>query len=427
MGIIEFKLYHLFYNMSFLAQTADKSGGIWNWITENVGGVLAVIFVFGFMIFVHELGHFLMAKKVGITVHEFALGFGPKLLSFGGNKKKEEDEETDDKNNEDKNENSEENKTREKEPVKTEYCLRAIPMGGFVSMEGEDEPGDLDDPGNFNNKSATNRLKVILAGCVMNYITGILLLIFIGFAFGVPMPKTEDPPAVVGSVLEGYPLEGVAKIGDEILKVNDEEIEDFEELSGIISQIKDGSTVTLTVKRAGEIKALEVPVMYDKERDKGMLGFAPMPEFGYVFEKKPAGTVIMSSLYTTGKLTAMPYFIVKLLVTKQMTAKQVGQGTAGPLGISQMLFEVSKLGFPTLLYMCAMLSILIGAFNLLPIPALDGSRALFIIIEGIRKKPVNPELEGMIHNIGFIVLMIFVLVVTFNDILRIIRGDSIIK
>jgi regulator of sigma E protease len=389
------------------------------WFILNWTGLLAVMFTFGFMIFVHELGHFIVAKRSGITVHEFALGFGPKLLSFGGNK-------GDDKFEKNKDENS------NSQDIKTEYNLRLIPLGGFVKMEGEDEPGDAEDPGNFNNKPVKNRLATVLAGCAMNYIAGILIFILIGFIWGV---RTEAQiPAVIGTLTEGYPLQKAGlKPGDKIVKVNDTDIKDFEQLRTIISPMKEGQEVNLQVERNGEKLDYKVSVMSggsgkEGETKRGMLGFSPKLSFlNFAFEKASADKVIITSLDTTWRLTIAPVTIVEWILAKKISGKEVVRGTAGPVGISQMLFEVSKKGIPSLLYICAMLSILIGAFNLLPIPALDGSRALFMIVEIIRGKPVDPEKEGMIHRLGFAVLLVLVFFVTVNDILRIIRGENLFK
>jgi regulator of sigma E protease len=408
------------------------------WLLTNWTGLLAVVFTFGFMIFVHELGHFLMAKRVGITVHEFALGFGPKLLSFGGNKKqgksdkKEEERLKEFVQDESKDsENPEEPRnTEDTEPVKTIYSLRAIPVGGFVSMEGEDEPGNEADPGNFNKKTVWGRMKVILAGCTMNYITGILIFILIGFAWGIPViADAQNPPAVIGTVKVDYPAHDAGLLpGDRIAEIDGQEIRDFDHLKSIVSPIKDGREISVTVERNGEMLTFQMPVMYDEEYDSGMLGFTPsISILNLDFEKKPAGEVIATSLGTTWRLTIAPVTIVQMIVSRQLSLQQVGSGTAGPIGISQLLFEISKRGLPSLLYMMAMLSILIGAFNLLPIPALDGARALFLGVEGVRGKPLDPQKEGMIHQIGFVALMILMFVVAMNDIIRLIRGENIIK
>lgn len=387
---------------------------MFTWLASNWIDLIAVIFTFGFMIFVHELGHFVMAKRVGITVHEFALGFGPKLLSFGKKKGKEGGEEEEDPDPTEQGKNK----------VHTEYNLRAIPFGGFVSMEGEDEPGDPDDPGNFNNKGVFERFKVIVAGCMMNYVAGIIVLLLVGFVWGIPRPSAQ-----VGSLIEGYPLEksGVKK-GDIIRQVDNTKIRDFTHLSKLISKIKDNRKVHLVVERDGQTLHFKVPVKYDEEVDRGMLGFSPpMGMMSFTFVRVPPGQVFSETLLTTYRLTLMPVTIVRMLVSRKITTKQIAKGTAGPVGIGQMIFEVSKRGFSKLLYICALLSILIGAFNLLPFPMLDGSRVVFLAIEGIRGRPVDPEKEGMIHQVGFVILMILVLLVTYNDILRLIRGENIVK
>ncbi len=367
-------------------------------VTTYVWGILVVILTFGFMIFVHELGHFLMAKRVGIKVHEFALGFGPRLFKY---QKDEED---------------------------TEYCLRAVPFGGFVRMEGEDEPGNLEDPANFNNKTVWERAKVIAAGCTMNYITGITLLLIVGFIWGIAYGVV---PAQISTLSPGYPMEEAGlKPGDKILMIDQVKIENFEQLSDIVKDKKDGEVLALLIEREGSPNfTVNVPVKYNEEYQRGMLGFSPPSNklTGFQFKKVPPGEVVKQTLEKTVILTISPAIIVQQLLSKKMTAKQISKGSAGPLGISQMLFEVSKMGIAPILYMCALLSILIGAFNLIPFPALDGSRLFFLALEKIRKKPLNPDKEGFIHQMGFIVLIILVLFVTYNDILRMIRNEGFFK
>lgn len=407
----------LILNSSAVPQVISSNmiAGVFTWLVNNWWALLAVVLTFGFMIFIHELGHFLMAKRVGVTVHEFALGFGPKLLQFGGKKKQKDEEEKPASEEED-----------EEEEVDTVYCLRAIPFGGFVSMEGEDEPGDPDDPGNFNNKPVLDRLKVIVAGCAMNYITGIVLLLLVGFVWGIAIP---NPPPVVGQLIKGFPLQksGVQP-GDKIVQVDNTKIEDFSQLSKIISAKKGGEEVTLYVDRKGKIMTFKVNVKYSEEHDRGMLGFSPVRGLmGFRFIKQPPMVIVKESLAKTGILTFMPVIIVQKLVSKEMTTKQIKEGTAGPIGIGQLLFDISKQGLPSLLYMCAILSVLIGAFNLIPFPALDGSRALFLGVEWVRKKPIDPDKEGLIHQVGFLVLIVLVLIVSYNDVMRLVKGASFFK
>ena len=388
-----------------------------------IWGILVVIFTFGFMIFVHELGHFLMAKRVGIKVHEFALGMGPRLfrikedklfeklnkicmmLGMGDEKFKHTD-------------GGEE----------TEYCLRAVPFGGFVSMEGEDEPGDLEDPANFNNKSVWDRAKVIVAGCTMNYITGITLMLIVGFIFGV---ATSKIPASVATLTPDYPMaQAGIKPGDKVLSIDGTQIGDFEQLRQIVSEKKDGDMVKLEIQRKdSENFTVDVPIKYNEEYKVGMLGFSPPTNklLGFRFIKVPPMDVIRYTAEKTFILTISPAIIVQKLMSKEMTPKQISKGSAGPLGIGQMLFEVAQMGIAPILYMCALLSILIGAFNLIPFPALDGSRLFFLGLEAIRKKPLDPDKEGMIHQMGFIVLIILVLIVTWNDILRLVKHEGFFK
>lgn len=391
-------------------------------IMTYVWGIAVVLFTFGFMIFVHELGHFLMAKRVGITVHEFALGFGPRLIRF---RRKENGKLSVEFFPGDIDEDEEQLEGKE---VRTEYCLRIVPFGGFVRMEGEDGPGNLEDPGNFNNKTIWERAKVLVAGCTMNYITGITMLLIVGFVWGVGIGVM---PAKVGTIVEGYPLEKAGvQPGDKIIMLDGQPVKNFEHLRGIISAKKGGDIVELKIERPDKPAFfVNVEVMYNKESQRGMIGFSPPQNElkGFQFIRVSPKNVILYTLDKVKILTLSPIIIVERLLSKKMSVGDIKKGTAGPLGIGHMIFEISKMGLAAIIYMCALLSILIGAFNLIPFPALDGSRLLFLLIEKIRKKPLDPEKEGMIHQVGFIVLIIFVIVVTYGDIMRIASGRGFFK
>jgi len=391
-------------------------------IITYIWGIAVVLFTFGFMIFVHELGHFLMAKRVGITVHEFALGFGPRFVRF---RRREDGSLSVEFFPGDLDE--EEQQVEGKE-VRTEYCLRIVPFGGFVRMEGEDCPGNLDDPGNFNNKTAWERAKVIVAGCAMNYITGVTMLLIVGFVWGIGIGIR---PAKVGTVKKGYPLEKAGvKPGDKIVMIDGEPVKDFEHLRNVIGAKKDGDVVELKIERPNEEPfTVNVEVKYDRENKRAMLGFMVSQNeiSGFKFIKVPPKDVILFTLDQVKLLTLSPIIVVERIVSKKMTIKEVEKGTAGPLGIGHMIFEISKMGIAPIIYICALLSILIGAFNLIPFPALDGSRLLFLGLEKIRNRPLDPEKEGMIHQVGFIVLIILVIIVTFGDIVRIVSGRGFFK
>jgi regulator of sigma E protease len=301
-------------------------------------------------------------------------------------------------------------------------------------MEGEDEPGNNDDPGNFNSKTIWARAKVIVAGCVMNYITGITLLLFIGFVWGIGMGII---PAKVASLKDGYPLQKAGvQVGDQILKVDDKPIADFEELQAMIKAKKAGDTAKLEIKRGENPPfVVTVDVKYDEEMKTVLLGFSPPANklAGFKFIPAPPLEIIK---YTAGKtllLTLSPAIVVHSIFSEKDPGKrsekikQVREGSAGPVGIGHMLFEVSKMGIPSILFMCSFFSILIGAFNLIPFPGLDGSRLVFLAIEWLRRKPVDPDKEGFVHQMGFIVLIILVLFVTWNDIMRLVNNQGFFR
>ncbi len=361
---------------------------------DNILGIIVVFLSFGFIIFIHELGHFLMARRVGIRVHEFALGFGPKLIT--------------------------------RKSGDTEYALRAFPFGGFVSMEGEDEKAceDPDDPGNFQNKTPWEKIKVIAAGPLMNYAVAILLFLLIGFVFGVGEMYLKPK---VGKVMENTPAQAIGlQSGDYITEIDGVPVTDA---MALISKIHSSSGVELTLKiKRGEDyftrKVTPVPMPGYSGTDKiGIIGFQPdTKSMDMRFVRVSPGEVVIDSFDKTYKFTISPFMAVAMVVQGKMKAKEVAEGSAGPVGIGQMFFEMYRKGFASLLYFIAMINVLIGVFNLIPFPALDGARIAVIAFTGITKKAIDPNKEGMVHWVGFCFLIILVIFFTFNDIMRLIKG-----
>lgn len=385
---------------------------------DSILGILVVFLCFGFIIFVHELGHFLMARRVGIRVHEFALGFGPVLLS-----KKKGD---------------------------TVYALRAFPFGGFVSMEGEDDKPceDQEDKGNFQNKTYWEKIKVIACGPLMNYAVAILLFLIVGFAFGIGEMYLKPK---VGKVLENTPAQAIGlQTGDLIVSIDSVPVMDG---MALIEKIHAscGQELTIKVKRGEDFFTRKVtPVPMTKQgayvakptdgattadnpdliktadgKLIGVIGFQPDTKaMDMRFNKAAPGTIFIDTLDKTLKFSASPFLAVAFIVQGKMKAKDVAEGSAGPVGIGQMFFEMYKKGFPSLLYFIAMINILIGVFNLIPFPALDGARIAVIAFTGITKKAVDPNKEGMVHWVGFCILIVIVIFFTYNDIMRLIKGIS---
>lgn len=315
----------------------------------------------------HEFGHFIVAKSVGIKVHEFSIGMGPKLLHKKGKE--------------------------------TEYFLRAIPIGGYVKMEGEDE--NSDDPRSFSKKPVGSRILVVAAGAIMNFILAIILFTIVSYGMGTPTNTIEeviiDSPAYTAGL----------KTGDKIIKINDKEVKSWKEIVKHISDSNSEEELNIVVLRDSEEISLKAIPEFDKETERYVIGIKPESEKGF-FQALKGG------FETTGTMLGLMFKFIKMLFRGQVKRGDL----SGPVGVIYTVGEAAKYGFINLLYITGFISVNLGFFNLLPIPALDGSRILFMLIELIRGKPVNPEKEGFVHFIGFILLMLLMIMVTYSDIVR---------
>ena len=340
-------------------------------------GIVIAIVLFSFIVFFHELGHFLLAKKNGIDVQEFAVGMGPNLVS--------------------------------REYRGTKYCLKLLPIGGVCVM-GEDEEA-TDDPGNFNNASVWARISVIAAGPVFNFILAFVCAVIITAMVGYDKP-------VLGSVDAGYPAaEAGLEKGDQIVRLGDKNIRIFREIS-LYNQLHQGESVDVTFIRDGQKQTVTLTPKMDED-----LGYARLGIGG-------------SGNYKANVLTALQYgaYEVKFWISttidslKMLIARQVGvDQLSGPVGVVNMVddtYQQSKsygvrVVFLEMLNMIVLLSANIGVMNLLPIPALDGGRLLFLFVEVIRRKRIPPEKEGYVHFAGIVLLMLLMVFVMYNDIRRI--------
>jgi len=341
-----------------------------------MGTFLASIVVFGILIFIHELGHFSVAKMVGIKVHEFSLGFGPKIISLPRGE--------------------------------TVYNLRLLPLGGFVRMAGMDpseEEEDADEERGFNRKSVLQRIGVITAGPLMNFVLAILLLASIFMFYGLP----DAPSTRVRAVLEGKPAaEAGIRPGDIITGIGGARIESWEMLSQTVAS-SSGKPLDITVNRAGHQVTIKNVVPYS---DQGhyLIGIQPTLK-----KANPISALALGTKHTFSTTAQILNLLGNGLMGK--TPIQLG----GPVQIVATIGEAVKSTswLLNLVSVATLLSISLGLFNLFPIPALDGSRILFLLIEKVRGRPVEPQKENFIHMIGFGLLLLLIVVITYNDILRI--------
>lgn len=414
----------------------------------NIILIIEIILVFAGLMFIHELGHFIFAKRAGILVREFSLGLGPKLFSI----KKGE----------------------------TQYSLRILPFGAYVRMAGEDPEitdiktginvglkfnanglvsdiyldksatdqkmkiddfdlehklflkGTQDDETQvfyklsrdaqihaadkkvtqiapwdrqFGSKTIRQRFAAVLAGPVFNIIMAAILFFAVALMLGTPASSV-----IINAVSSDSPAEaaGLQK-GDIILGVDDITFETNEELLLAI-QRSPSKEINLRIERDGATSYIPVVPKEDENTGKGLIGI----EVGYVWEEITISQAFSSAFKRMADLTVLIFSGFGQMISGDVKLDDV----AGPVGIMQITGQAAKEGIAFLLDWAGILSLYLGIFNLLPIPALDGSRLMFLSIEGVRGKPIDPRRESMVHLVGFAFLMLLMVVVTINDVSR---------
>ncbi len=350
--------------------------------------VIVSIFIFGFLIFIHELGHFIAARRSGILVEEFAIGMGTKIASV-----KKGD---------------------------TVYSLRLFPFGGFCAMLGEND-GNAD-PRAFNSKPLHQRLIVLLAGIFMNFLLAFIL--FTGLVF---FSNLSEP--VVKSVVENSAaMESGLQTGDRIIGINGTRINIYEDLAFALSQSK-GTAMDVTILRDGN--KIEKVIAPRKDEDGNYkIGFMLNGKTGYFMptaegiEKAGLAESLANGFFRISFYIKVTLYGVSQLVTMNLSLREM----SGPIGIVDMIsttynesaaVSVSAT-IRTMASFMAIISANLAVMNFLPLPALDGGRIAFIILEMIRRKPVSAEKEGRVHWIGFVLLMLLSVVVAYNDVVKLI-------
>ncbi|MCW2277904.1 RIP metalloprotease RseP [Heliophilum fasciatum] len=346
---------------------------------------IASIFVFGLMIVFHEFGHFATAKLAGVRVLEFSIGMGPKLFGMRRGD--------------------------------TLYSLRMLPLGGFVRMAGMDaeEGRDIEslrhDPENFNNKTVWKRAVIIAAGSIMNFILAFLLFLYIFMIIGVPAFSN-----VIGDVVPGKPAQQAGILpGDRIVAANDKTVQKW---SDLIAEIHPnaGKQIVLKVDRQGQIREVPVTPLMDEQRKVGQLGIMADEDSMFMQRQGVFESLRMGIVNTIG-ITGL---IIRSLL--DMIAGTVPADVGGPVMIVSEIGKAAQTGLSNLLMLAAVLSINLGVLNLFPIPALDGSRLVFLGLEALRGRPIDPAKENMIHLAGFALLMAFMVFIAYNDIVRLLGG-----
>lgn len=356
-------------------------------LTDSLITIPLFIAIFILLVFAHETGHFITAKASGVTVLEFGFGYPPRLFAI-----KRGD---------------------------TEYSLNLLPLGGFVKMLGEENPAE---PGSLAGKSIGSRFVVLISGCIMN---ALLALVFLTAALMIPAQVVTGGEQIqVKQVVAGSPaaLAGM-QAGDIIVSIDETPVATSDELREAVNA-RLGTEMTIGLLRDGaQVEVVAVP-RANPPPGEGALGIT----FGWaIVHTETRSYPFWQALPQAARFCVyMPVLIKDGIVT--MIVQRDVSGLGGPIGIAQATGEVAKLGVQPLIQWVGILSMFLAIMNLLPIPALDGGRLLFVVIEAIRRgKRIPPEKERLVHLIGFALLLTLMLAATYNDILRIIRGESIFK
>lgn len=338
--------------------------------------VIVVLIMIMFLVVIHEFGHFIVGYKSGIKVNEFSIGFGPKIFSKIG-----------------------------KKGIK--FSMRWLPVGGYVQFHGEDEESEKNDATAFNNAKPWKRFLTLLAGPFMNILLALVTAVIILSCFGDYSVKIsglkEDYPAAEAGIIEG----------DTLTAINGKKIDFYSEYYVYKEEITSSSKVNLTVLRDGEEKTFEVSTV--KEGEKNVVGIS-----GISFERKhftffeSLGLCFKWIFFFTLQIFSALFTSVKNLDSSQLS---------GVVGVVQTVGTVIKAGaFEDVLRIFALLSLNLGIFNLLPLPALDGGKIVFLGIEKLRGKPVSQNVEGMVNLIGMVLLFGLMILLTYQDIARLIAG-----
>ena len=339
--------------------------------------IILAILAFGMLVIVHEFGHFITAKRGGVQVNEFWIGMGPTLLK--------------------------------KERNGTLYCLKLLPFGGACVMEGED--GESDSAHSFGKASLPRRMLIVAAGALMNFLIGFLIVL------AVTRPNGPNGGYIVSTLADVDPAStaaGELQAGDEILSVDGYRILVRTDFEMALSRGAD-TTYEVTVRRDGEkltLPAVRLEAAVEGEDGRKMIGltFAEQPD--------SIGMHLSMAARTSVNYARLVWVSLSMLVSGQVGVDQL----SGPVGVASVMATTASYSLAAFLQLVAFISINLGVMNLLPLPALDGGRLVFLIIEGIRRKPVPPQYEGYIHAAGLMLLLALMVYVTGQDILRIVAG-----
>ncbi|MFH1854668.1 MAG: RIP metalloprotease RseP [Candidatus Omnitrophota bacterium] len=345
--------------------------------------VISFVAVLSVLVIIHEFGHFITAKKIGVRVEKFSIGFGPEIFGItkGG----------------------------------TRYLVSLVPLGGYVKLAGETtEEGIKGEKWEYLSRSVGERSKIIFAGPLLNYILAFLIFSFV-FIVGYPTLTTK-----VGKVLSDYPGQAAGlKEGDKILKINGRDVRYWEEITSLVHANKNPE-IKLLIDREGRLMDLtvesnpkEIKTIFGTKKKVNLIGIMPTEDVIYVRYGLP------ESIYMGfKKLLTLTYVTYRALWASVTGVIPFRESVTGPIGIFYITGQAARLGFVYLLHLMGVLSASLAIFNLLPIPVLDGGHILFLAIEKIRKRPLSFKLQDNITQTGIILLIGLMIFVFYNDFMR---------
>ena len=350
------------------------------------GTIVIAILVFGFLIFIHEFGHYITARIFHVTINEFSIGMGPRLFHFDSQK------------------------------TGIRYSIALFPIGGFVAMAGEDgkpaEPGAPEDPNTFDKKPAWQRFIITAAGAFVNIVAGFIAMIVLTSIINVGDTTVGE---FVSKSETGYAIsssESGLMVGDKIIEVDGKKVKILDELSYEIMR-RGCEPLDITVERKGNV--IVIPDVIFPSIDQDGQTFGAM-DFKVYREEKSLGTVLSYSFHKSALIVRMCWESIYDLLTGRYTFAAV----SGPVGISSAIGDAAREGASSLLYVVTLISINLGVMNLLPIPALDGGRLITILFEMVTRKRVPPRIEGMINAVGLALLLGLSFVIMIKDIIQLV-------
>ncbi|MEX0870075.1 MAG: site-2 protease family protein [Candidatus Spechtbacterales bacterium] len=356
--------------------------------------ILLFVFILGLVVLTHEFGHFYVAKKSGMRVDEFGFGFPPKLFSI--------------------------------KRGETTYSFNLFPIGGFVKIYGEDG-AERNEPRSFSGSPMWRRMAVVVAGVVMNFFVAYLFFSAVHMV-GAPTMLEEDDIStanikdsfvqIIAVVPDSPAEEAGIQMGDRIKELSVEDVttttERVQNVRDFIGEYK-GETILFTVERGGDLVELSVDSRDEFPEDEGPTGIA-LVDVGIV--QHPPHLALVEGAKTTYNLTAMSVVVFGQTIQGAIVEREVPEGVAGPLGIAVITGTVRDMGFVYILHFIALISMSLGLINIVPFPALDGGRFAFLVVEAIKGSPVDKKFENYAHMVGFALLILLIILITYHDITR---------